>query len=237
MRGGIFTGTTQYGGGGNCAFPGSTGCGIVFQLAPPSTPGGAWTENILYRFQGGRDGAFPSGGLLLDRAGNLYGATAAGGNTATCIANEIGCGTVFRLQRPTRAGGAWKETVLYTFQGGADGFVPSNLAADESGDLYSVTVYGGAFVCQCGSVFKLSHPSTGAGPWTKTVLHTFQGIPNGQTFGDGSEPILGVTFDSKGNLYGVTAFGGVFIGGVEGGSSYGTVYWMAPPAELVCRPT
>lgn len=222
-------GTTQYGGGGICTFGGFSGCGTVFQLIPPSTRGGAWTENVLYRFQGGADGAFPSGGLLLDRAGNLYGTTAAGGNTATCYVGETGCGTVFRLRRPASAGGTWTETVLYTFQGGADGFAPGNLTADGAGDLYSVTTWGGSASCQCGAVFKLSRGAGGG--WTKSVLHTFQGVPAGQTFGDGSGPIIGVTFDGKGNLYGVTAWGGTYIGGDEGGSTYGTVFWMSPPAE------
>ena len=226
-------GTTGYGGGGDCTFGGLTGCGTVFRLTPPSGapsgPGGAWTETVLYRFQGGADGAFPSGGLLLDRAGNLYGSTVAGGNAATCYVGETGCGTVFRLQRPATSGGAWTETVLYTFQAGADGFAPGNLSADQAGNLYSVTTYGGASACQCGAVFKLSRPASAGGNWTKSVLHTFQGVPAGQTFGDGSEPIVGVTLDSQGNLYGVTEFGGILIPSVEGGATYGTVFWMSPP--------
>ena len=223
-------GTTQYGGGGNCAFPGSTGCGTVFELIPPSTGGSSWTEVVLYRFQGASDGAFPSPALLMDSAGNLYGATAAGGNTGACFTGATGCGTVFRLQRPATTGGAWTETVLYTFQGGADGFGPGNLTADKNGDLYSVTPYGGSASCQCGTVFKLSRPAAKGDAWTKTVLHTFQGIPNGQNFGDGAEPVLGVTLDSQGNLYGTTSWGGIYTGG-EGGSSWGTVFFLAPPPQ------
>jgi uncharacterized repeat protein (TIGR03803 family) len=74
--------------------------GVVFQLVRPTTTGGAWTENVLYRFQGGsNDGSFASGGLIFDGAGNLYGETAFGG----------GCnnGTVFQLSPPASQGGAW----------------------------------------------------------------------------------------------------------------------------------
>ena len=40
---------------------GHMGCGEVFRLAPPASPGGAWTETRLYRFAGDQDGAFPTG--------------------------------------------------------------------------------------------------------------------------------------------------------------------------------
>jgi len=39
-----------------------------------------WKEKVLYSFQGGSDGAVPAGGVVFDKAGNLYGATADGGN-------------------------------------------------------------------------------------------------------------------------------------------------------------
>src|SRR5579871_4167998 len=55
-------GTTQGGGVGNCRIaPPPGGCGTVFELTPPSTPGGAWTETVLYRFTGDTDGGNPWG--------------------------------------------------------------------------------------------------------------------------------------------------------------------------------
>ena len=57
--------------GGNLC-PGG-GCGTIFELSPPAAPGGAWQQSTLYRFTGGKDGAYPLSGLYLDRAGNLYG--------------------------------------------------------------------------------------------------------------------------------------------------------------------
>jgi uncharacterized repeat protein (TIGR03803 family) len=66
------------------------GCGIVFELTPPTTPGGAWTETILHSFSGqGGDGAIPLGALALSSSGVLYGTTSAGGTA--------GRGTVFSI--------------------------------------------------------------------------------------------------------------------------------------------
>jgi uncharacterized repeat protein (TIGR03803 family) len=61
--------------------------GTVFKL----TPGlGGWTETILYAFPtSGPDGDWPAGGVVMDGAGNLYGATHFGG--------AGGYGSVYRL--------------------------------------------------------------------------------------------------------------------------------------------
>src|SRR5271170_1244307 len=63
-----------------------------------------WKESVLYSFQGGSsDGSVPAGGVVFDKAGNLYGADTSGGS-ASCapIGNE--CGTVFELTPPNRKG-------------------------------------------------------------------------------------------------------------------------------------
>jgi hypothetical protein len=65
---------------GTTASGGANYNGTVFQLVPPSAPGGAWTENVLYRFAGGADGRQPSVGVVFDQLGNLYGTTQFGGN-------------------------------------------------------------------------------------------------------------------------------------------------------------
>jgi len=69
----------------------------------------ASTEKVVYRFQDTPDGATPYASLVADSAGNLYGTTALGGSNHD--------GTVFELSPPATAGGAWTETVLYSFQG------------------------------------------------------------------------------------------------------------------------
>jgi|HubBroStandDraft_6_1064221.scaffolds.fasta_scaffold222450_1 uncharacterized repeat protein (TIGR03803 family) len=66
-------GTTAFGGTG-CN---GSGCGTAYQLSP--SPGGGWSESILYRFTGGLDGGSPGGVLVLDQVGNLYGVTGVGG--------------------------------------------------------------------------------------------------------------------------------------------------------------
>src|SRR5437667_1083318 len=90
--------------------------GTIFEFSPPATSG-PWTETILYNFStSGPSGFYPQGGLVFDKAGNLYGTTANGGG-----AN----GTVFQLAPPATAAGAWTFSVLYTFKGGTtDGYVP-----------------------------------------------------------------------------------------------------------------
>jgi hypothetical protein len=78
-KAGNLYGTTQYGGGNDCQ-PGRSGCGTVFELSPPATDGGAWTETILHSFYAvTTDGGEPSGGLILARNGVLYGVTSSGG--------------------------------------------------------------------------------------------------------------------------------------------------------------
>ncbi len=49
-----------------------------------------WTETLLYRFTGGTDGSSPTGGLIFDGIGALYGTTYGGGG-----ANS---GTVFEVR-------------------------------------------------------------------------------------------------------------------------------------------
>src|SRR5262249_51459681 len=90
-------------------------------------------ETVLHRFTGGSDGAFPVGGLVRDKAGNLYGTTSLGGDLDNCTNQGFpGCYVVFRLDR------AGNETVLYSFTGGADGASPGfgSLVRDTAGNLY-----------------------------------------------------------------------------------------------------
>jgi hypothetical protein len=69
---------------GSTAGGGAANWGTVFQLVPPTVQGGAWTEHVLYSFQGGTDGAQPSMGVVFDSLGNLYGSTQFGGNAQAC---------------------------------------------------------------------------------------------------------------------------------------------------------
>jgi uncharacterized repeat protein (TIGR03803 family) len=178
---------------GTASSGGSSGVGVVFRL---STSG---EEAVLHEFTGGSDGANPQGHLVMDRSGNFYGTTTAGG-----VSNA---GTVFKV---TRKG---VETVLYSFTGKADGAIPvAGLAIDKAGNLYGTTTAGGA--SGNGTVFKLAIPTVTGGKWTEEVLYSFG------TGTDGATPVAGVTFDASGNLYGTTSSGGTY--------GYGTVFELTP---------
>jgi uncharacterized repeat protein (TIGR03803 family) len=108
-------GAATYGGDAN-------GQGVIYRLAPDGT------EKILYTFKGGPgDGNYPYGSLFMDKKGNLYGTTVAGGAD-----ND---GTVFKLAPDGT------EKVLHSFTNtGNDGDGPlGNLVRDRAGNLYGTT--------------------------------------------------------------------------------------------------
>jgi len=169
--------------GGNLADCGGYGCGVVFELDSTGH------ESVLYAFTGGTDGLGPSGGVIRDGNGNLYGETTVGG--INCGDAPSGCGVVFMLAPDGT------ETVLHTFQGGSDGELPrGSLLMDNAGNLYGTTVGGGGAPCNCGTVFRLAPDDT------ETVLYVFQ---DGN---DGANPEAGLIRDKTGNLYGTTYAGG-----------------------------
>ncbi|MGA8733069.1 MAG: choice-of-anchor tandem repeat GloVer-containing protein [Terriglobales bacterium] len=223
--------------GGSTACPPGW-CGTIYQLSPPTQKGGAWTETVLYVFKGHNqnDGSSPSGSLIADTAGNLYGVTGYGGS-GPCVlfGTATGCGTVFELSPPKTKGGKWTETVLYNFQGGNDGDLPTGpLVLDSSGNLYGATEFGGGkgttcdvfYGGNCGTVFKMSPPKTKGGKWTEKVLHRFAGGT------DGAAPNGGLVLDSNGTVYGTTYLGGYHQGQCDRGSGYegcGVVFALRPP--------
>jgi uncharacterized repeat protein (TIGR03803 family) len=177
-------GTTQLGGGYGC---GGYGCGTVFEMTPS---GNQWTETILYSFHGGSDGNWPTGGLIADHSGNLYGAAPLGG--------AFGGGTVFEL---SPSNGNWTFNLLYSLTGGDGPW--GSLVMDAAGNLYGATNEEGAY--GVGTVFKLT-PSGGG--WTYTDLYDFTGG------NDGEYPICSVILDANGNIYGTAAGGGAYGYGV-----------------------
>jgi hypothetical protein len=261
MKDGVIYGMTEYGGSEiKCA---TNGCGTVFALSPPASPGGSWTEQVLHNFAGGSDGAFPTSGLVFDRNGVLYGTTLGGG---------VGLGGVFSLTPPSAPGGAWTEQIIYDF--GENELFTSPIV-DKRGVLFGTTTYGdvysltppaspggawtertlanvsslgsastligkdgvlygitspfspfepydksGSSECPCGSVYSVTSASDGS--WTLDVLYNFQ-----NSAADGYSPSY-LTIGPAGVLYGTT------IGDTTGHCFYncaGTVFSLTPPAS------
>jgi uncharacterized repeat protein (TIGR03803 family) len=215
-------GTTQGGGGGSSCDGSTEGCGTVFELVAPSSPSGTWREKILHSFTGGGgDGFFPTGGLIFDAAGNLYGTTDGGGDVnSTLCGNPVGfgCGLVFELSPPNN-GESWNETILHTFEGGTDGGWPeSSLVFDGKGNLYGTTAIGDTG--NGGTIFELS--PAGNGVWTEAIIYSFMNV------GDGYTPEGPLVFDNAGNLYGTTTVG-PYGQGCLNNNGCGTVFQLVPP--------
>jgi uncharacterized repeat protein (TIGR03803 family) len=154
---------------------GASGNGIVYSFNLDGKE-----ETVLYNFNGGKDGAYPSGGLTVDANGTLYGTTAEGG--------RFGLGTIFSL---TASG---KKSVLHSFAGGAsDGQYPlyTNLVMDTAGNLYGLTEEGGT--AGVGTLYEVSENGT------FTLLHSFAGGTQ-----DGCHPLGTPFIDKNGNVYGTT---------------------------------
>jgi hypothetical protein len=226
-------GVLQDYGPGSCA-PIGNQCGAVFQLAPPAQKGGAWTETLIYKFQGkgANDGESPNGGLIIDSQGSLYGVTAYGG-TGDCVLLGVkaGCGTVYEISPPKQKGGAWTETILYSFPTANQGYLPNgNLVFDGAGNLYGATGFGGGkgttcdpFYQYCGTIFKLRPPRTKGGKWAERVLHSFAAGT------DGANPNGGLVLDSSGAVYGTTSSGGNQGCKYQGTLGCGIVFKLNPP--------
>ena len=179
---------------------------------PPATFGN------LHQFTGGMDGSNPFAAFAPDSAGNLYGTAGAGGSGTCTDDNLQGCGTAFKL---AKRNGNFTMDPLYSFRGGSDGEFPLRpMTIGPNGSLYGTTVGGGEGTCSfdgstgCGIAFNLTpgptFPKTPFTPWDEKILYRFTGA------GDGGSPFTTLLFDSSGNMYGTTVFGGT--------SNLGTVF-------------
>jgi uncharacterized repeat protein (TIGR03803 family) len=178
-------------------------CELFLALTFFGTSWATSTFSVLYTFPGGTDGATPQSALVEDSLNNLYGTTSNGG--------VYGFGTIYEISS------TGDETILHSFQGGADGSYPAGgMIFDKNGNLYGATTYGGGAGCVpngCGTVFELSPSPNGI--WTETVLYAFKGIT------DGASPNSPLIFSKSGVLYGTTSSGGA-------SEMYGTVFALSP---------
>jgi hypothetical protein len=209
---GILYGTTLAGG--------ANSVGILFQLTPPTTPGGTWTESVAYNFAPSATDEFgaglpPAGNLLRDASGNLYGTTTWGGAYA-------GIYSAFKLSPPTTAGANWNETILYS--AGADfldynwPLVPSLLLDGQTGALVAAVPTSYTYWPQ-GALAQLSPPITAGRTWTESAFFQFGA---GAVQGGGTVGLVptGAMVNLGGVLFGTTT---------TGGSPGGTVYQLSPP--------
>lgn len=191
------------------------GANEIFQLTPPKHRGARWQIRSLYTLNNGSEGSAIQG-MTLGSDGNLYGATELGG--LNDCGEQSGCGLVFELQHPQTKNGAWTYQLLYAFTGYPDGFTPyAGVTLDQEGNVYGTTGGGGNY--DRGTVYELTPPKNG-GNWTESIIYSFD--ENGD---DGNIPGAAVTFDSSGNLYGTTAFGG----SPNCGGGCGVVYELSVP--------
>jgi uncharacterized repeat protein (TIGR03803 family) len=169
--------------------------GAVYKIVPPSN-GHLVKEALLYSFGGSSTtGANPSGNLVFDAGGNIYGVTNAGGS-----ANDYGVVYSLAPANPT-----WTETILYTFSKPSGVNPVGGLTWNHTNNnLYGTTSSLNGLTSGDGSIFKLVPPAVKGGAWTESTLFEF-------TYSvSGGYPTGTILRDSKtGNLYGTAINGGV----------------------------
>lgn len=178
--------------------------GVLYQLSTKN--GIKYTESVLYSFGELSDGSTPSGPILMDSAGSLYGVTSLGG--------AFGQGTLYKFV-PAAQGQLPTESILYSFGGSTTtGSYPNgSLLFDVGGDIYGVTNSGGAN--DYGVVYMLAPTKT---TWTESILYA-------ATHDQGIYPVGGLTWNHKTNvLYGTTSNGNMHPSGD------GSVFKLTPPA-------
>jgi len=197
---------TTINGGSNVStdvFGNPSGGGTVFSL---SKDGSNFTT--LVNFGNGIDtnpttgpGAAPSGNLLLDASGTIYGTTQFGGlNGGGTVYSRTSNGTLTYLANLGED---------YVNQGEDAARIPmGGVIADASGTLYG-TSFGGGGAGDLGSVFSLSS----SGTLTTLVRYSDNVFIN---------PIGGLIMDASGTLYG-TETGSQRVG-TSGFDSYGSVF-------------
>jgi uncharacterized repeat protein (TIGR03803 family) len=192
---------------------------VVAGAAPAAQ---AQSFQVIHSFTGQEDGATPEAGLTVDTAGKFYG-TASGGESG-------GNGSVFKLT----TGGSGR--VLATLNRGLPSRGPdTQVVIGPNGNLFGASYLGGRGDCvgngSCGLVYETQPPAHACASflcnWNGTLLYSFNNIP------DAGVPDSPVVFDSVGNLYGTTEFGGAGIcyNSINLNYGCGAVYKLAPSGE------
>ena len=117
---------------------GTSNDGIVYKVD------GTGKETVLYSFAGGPgDGQLPTGPVVRDGSGNLFGTTELGGASSL--------GSVFVLKSTGH------DSLLHSFSGSDGAYPNAGVIRTTSGTLYGTTYQGGSGSCTggCGTVFKI----------------------------------------------------------------------------------
>jgi len=179
---------------------GKYGFGTVFKLS--RSPSG-YVETLLYSFRGKGDANDPTGSVVEDARGDVFGTTM--GSNA-----HYGAGSAFELVKSSRG---YAERIIKVFSQ-RDGVPFDGLAIDKSGALYGTLEAGVA----CGIVFRLSPTASG---FAYAVLHNF-------TTAEGCGPD-GVTLDRRGNIFGTNELSGLTSASCSLGC--GSVFELIPGAS------
>ena len=170
-QGNLYGTTTDGGIAGNSNCGGFVaGCGVVFKLA--SGGGGAWTESVLYTFNGNPDGGFPESGVEMDSAGNIFGTT----NSTPRAAQ--GQSTTFAN------GSALHHKNIYAFTNGKDGGRPEGIAVDANDNIFVSTSNGGVKTGNCASFgcgTLAQFFQTYLGSFNGHLIYSFKGRHDGAT--------------------------------------------------------
>jgi uncharacterized repeat protein (TIGR03803 family) len=211
-------GTTGYGGSSQGICGSLGGCGVVFKVS--LTKSGS-SEKIIHAFLGNpNDGDLPYGVPTVDeRTGAIYGTTEYGGSY-----QRNALGTAFKL---VPKGSGYTESILHSFTGGADGFLPEGALLVEHAGVYGTTSFGGGG-CRgigCGLVFEITPSHDG---------YAFHGVYHFMYPRHGAEPEqTNLLTDASGALFGTTRSGGSDTacsdGGPGGARGCGVVFKILTP--------
>jgi uncharacterized repeat protein (TIGR03803 family) len=142
-----------------------------------------YSEKVLYNFSSPEYGYNYASSLTPDGHGGYFGTTEFGGT---------GHGTVYEVVPNGK--GRWKESTLYTFTGGLDGDRPmfTPLILDKHGNLYGITIIGGAN--EDGVAFEMQRSRKS---WSEHVICNF----GTDSCSVGDNPFSFVA-DTHGNFFG-----------------------------------
>jgi uncharacterized repeat protein (TIGR03803 family) len=180
----------------------------------------------IYQFQGGTDGATPTGGLIGPFLASpqtqqyyLLGTTSAGGGSTNCIG---GCGTVVAINLAPVINET-TDTVVHAFQGGSDGSDPIPGLVAIAGNYWGVANEGGSTTSYCpsgcGTLFELQTSGLYHNVLKYVPIYNFAGPP------DGAHPQTGVAGNSAGDIFGSTELGGSYD---DAGGYFGSLWSYTP---------